>query len=103
MNESDVSATAPGAAGKIVDRSLVRPTWITLFVGWVLILLPVPVTGFVGSFISGFCAFILAIVNMVRGAVTVGIVQMLCAIIVTTLLYMIAWAMFIDRMLGASG
>jgi hypothetical protein len=90
-------------AGKVPDTSLVKPAWIVLIVGWVIMLLPIPMTGWLGGVIAGIGGAILAIVNLVRGVVGIGIVQLLCALIVTPIVYWIGLAIFGAALVGAAG
>ncbi|MBX3702492.1 MAG: hypothetical protein KF822_01825 [Steroidobacteraceae bacterium] len=90
-------------AGKAPDTSLVKPAWIVLIVGWVIMLLPIPMTGWLGGVIAGIGGCILAIVNLVRGVVGIGIVQLLCALIVTPIVYWIGLAIFGAALVSAAG
>ncbi len=89
-------------AGKVPDTSLVKPAWIVLIVGWVIMLLPIPMTGWLGGVIAGIGGCILAIVNLVRGVVGIGIVQLLCALVVTPIVYWIGLAIFGAALVGAA-
>ncbi|HXV39388.1 MAG TPA: hypothetical protein VD701_00320 [Steroidobacteraceae bacterium] len=89
-------------AGKVPDTSLVKPAWIVLIVGWVIMLLPIPMTGWLGGVIAGIGGCILAIVNLVRGVVGIGIVQLLCALVVTPIIYWIGLAIFGAALVGAA-
>jgi hypothetical protein len=99
MDGAELSAAGAAAPPRTINRSLVRPTWIVLAVGWLIILLPVPLTGIVGILIAGWCGLIMAVVNLVRGVVTTGILQFLAATAGTALVYLISWAIFV-AMLG---
>lgn len=81
-------------AGKVPDTSLVRPAWIVLIVGWLIMLVPFPMTGWLGGIIAGMGGCILAIVNLARGVVGMGIAQLLCALAVTPIVYWIGLAIF---------
>jgi hypothetical protein len=81
-------------AGKVLDTSLVKPAWIVLIVGWAIMLLPIPMTGWLGGIIAGIGGCILAIVNLARGVVGMGIAQLLCALVVTPIVYWIGLAIF---------
>ena len=79
-------------ATKTPDMSLVKPAWIVLIVGWVIMLLPIPFTGWMGWLIAG--------------VVGIGIAQLLCALIVTPIVYWIGLAIFgasIVSAIGAAG
>ncbi len=79
------------------DMSLVKPAWILLIVGWIIILLPIPFTAWIGWLIAGVGGSVLAIVNLVRGLVGIGITQLICAIVGTWIIWWIGLAI-----LGAS-
>jgi hypothetical protein len=94
------------AATKAPDTSLVKTAWIVLIVGWVIMLLPIPFTGWIGWLVAGVGGCVLAIVNLVRGVVGMGIAQLLCALIVTPIVYWIGLAIFgasIVSAIGAAG
>ena len=38
---------------KPLDMSLVKPAWIVLIVGWIIILVPIPFTAWIGWLIAG--------------------------------------------------
>jgi hypothetical protein len=79
---------------KAPDMSLVKPAWIVLIVGWVIILLPIPFTGWLGWMIAGIAGAVLAIINIVRGVTVVGIVQLALAIVGTWFIWWIGLAIF---------
>lgn len=87
---------------KTPDASLVKPGWIVLIVGWVIMLLPVPLTGWLGGVVAGIGGCVLAIVNMARGVVDIGIAQLLCALVVTPIVYWIGLAIFGAALIGAA-
>jgi hypothetical protein len=86
----------------VLDTSLVKPAWIVLIVGWVIMLVPIPMTGWLGGVIAGIGGCVLAIVNLVRGVVGIGIVQLLCALVVTPIVYWIGLAIFGAALVGAA-
>ena len=90
------------AASKVPDTSLVKPAWIVLIVGWVIMLVPIPMTGWLGGVIAGIGGCVLAIVNLVRGVVGIGIAQLLCALVVTPIVYWIGLAIFGAALVGAA-
>jgi hypothetical protein len=90
-------------ASKALDTSLVKPAWIVLIVGWVIMLVPIPMTGWLGGVIAGIGGCVLAIVNLVRGVVGIGIAQLLCALVVTPIVYWIGLAIFGAALVGAAG
>lgn len=89
-------------AGKTPDTSLVKTTWIVLIIGWVIMLVPIPFTGWIGWIVAGVAGCVLAIVNMVRGVVGIGVAQLLCALIVTPIVYWIGLAIFGALLVGAA-
>ncbi len=94
MNEN-VTAPAP------VDTSLVKPAWIIIFVGWVILLIPIPFTAWIGWLVACVGGTVLAIVNLTRGVVGVGIAQLVCAVIGTFLFYWIGLTIFAGAVLSA--
>lgn len=94
--------TTTNIAERVPDRSLVKTTWIVLVVGWLLMLVPFPGTGILGIVIAGVAGFIMAIVNLVRGVVGTGIVQLIGAMVVTPIIYFISLAIFSVGVIGAS-
>ncbi|MEX2149362.1 MAG: hypothetical protein WD793_04060 [Steroidobacteraceae bacterium] len=91
MNETDTKAP---------DMSLVKPAWILLIVGWIIILLPIPFTGWLGWLIAGVGGAVLAIINLVRGVVGIGITQLICAIVGTWIVWWIGLAIFGASLVG---
>ena len=87
-------------ATRTPDASLVKTAWIVLIVGWVIMLVPIPFTGWIGWLVAGVGGCVLAIVNLVRGVVGIGIAQLLCALIVTPIVYWIGLAIL--AIFGAS-
>jgi hypothetical protein len=94
-------SNAATVTGSIPNRSLVRPTWIVLIVGWVIMFIPFPGTGIIGVVIAGTGGLILSIVNLARGVVTIGILQLLCAMVVTPILYFIQAAIYAAALLSS--
>ncbi len=89
-------------ASKPLDTSMVKPAWIVIIVGWVIILLPIPFTTPLGWIVAGLVGSALAIVNIVRGITVVGIVQLACALAGTWLMSLIGWAIFGASVVGAA-
>lgn len=85
---------------KPLDTSLVKPAWILLIVGWIIILLPIPFTGWLGWLIAGVGGAVLAIINLVRGVVGIGIAQLVCAIVGTWIIWWIGLAIFGASLVG---
>ena len=92
----------PSAAGATPNRSLVKPTWTVLIVGWIIMLIPFPGTSIIGMVIAGTAGFILSIVNLVRGVVTAGVIQLICVLVVTPIVYFIAGAIYATAIVGAA-
>ena len=89
-------------ATKPVDASLVKPAWIVIIVGWVIILLPIPFTTPIGWMVAGLGGAVLAIINLVRGVTVVGIIQLACALAGTWLVSLIGWAIFGAAVVGGA-
>ncbi len=96
MNE--VAGNAPKTTP---DMSLVKPAWIVLIVGWVIMLVPFPGTGWIGGMIAGIGGCVLAIINLTRGVVGIGVAQLLCALLVTPVVYWIGFTIFAGSVLSA--
>jgi hypothetical protein len=88
-------------AAKTPDTSLVKPAWIVLIVGWVIILLPIPFTSPIGWLVAGLGGAVLAIINLVRGVTGIGIAQLVCAIVGTWFIHWIALIIFGTALVGA--
>jgi hypothetical protein len=78
-------------ASSPVDDSLVKPAFIVILAGYAIMLIPFPFTGMIGGIVAGFCGLIMGIVNMARGAVTAGVIQVLLGLIGTPIVYAISW------------
>lgn len=85
---------AATAVSRTPNSSLVKPAWIVMIVGWLVMFIPFPGTGIIGIIIAGMGGVILGIVNLVRGVVPVGIAQIVCAFVVTPIVYFITLAIF---------
>jgi hypothetical protein len=74
----------------IVDshRPPVRAGWICLVAAWALFLIPLPGSGLVGWPLN-LAAFIISIIVMVKGRVGAGVAQMVCALTVSPVIYLI--------------
>ncbi len=88
-------------AAKVLDTSLVKPTWIVLIIAWVIILLPIPFTTPLGWMIS-MGAAVMAIISLTRGVVGIGIAQLACALAGTWFVSWIGWAIFGASVVGAA-
>ncbi len=89
-------------ATKPIDTSLVKPAWIVIIVGWVIILLPIPFTTPLGWIVAGLGGGVMAIMNLVRGVTVIGIVQLACALAGTWFVSLIGWAIFGASVVGAA-
>ncbi len=70
------------------QRPPVKAGWICLIVAWVLFLIPIPGLGIIGWALN-LAAFIISIIVMVKGRVGAGVVQMVCALTVSPIMYFI--------------
>lgn len=93
MNENQ-PAPAP-------DTSLVKPAWIVIVVGWVILLLPIPFTAWIGWLIACVGGAVLAIINLTRGLTGVGVAQLVCAVIGTFIFYWIGLTIFAGSVISA--
>jgi hypothetical protein len=94
---SEAAVTAP------VDRSLVKRTWIVLLIGWMFMVIPFPGTGLIGLAVAGVGGFVMAIVNLVRGVVGQGILQIIAAVVFTPIWYFITVAIFGVALMAGGG
>lgn len=92
------SATTLDPLPPAVKRSLVRPGWIVIGVGWCIMLIPLPMTGVIGAVVSGTCGFVLGVLNLVRGSVLQGVLQLVAASIGTWLFYLIGLGLFMSAL-----
>jgi hypothetical protein len=65
--------------------------WILLFLTWLLYLIPIPGLGPIG-WVLNFAAFILAIVVLVKGRTVQGVLQLISAIIISPIVYLVGLA-----------
>ena len=66
----------------------IKATWLLLGVTWLLFFVPIVGLGIVG-WVVNFAAFIMSIVVMTRGAVPMGVTQLICTIIVSPIMYFV--------------
>ncbi len=78
----------------------VKAGWICLAVAWALFLIPVPGTGLIGWALN-VAAFIISIINMVKGRVGAGVAQLVCVLVVSPMVYFaglgILWSHMMSR------
>lgn len=74
------------------DASLVKPAWIVIFAGWVILLLPVPFTAWIGWSVACVGGSVLATVNLARGLVGTGVAQLACAVVGSFFFYWLGLA-----------
>jgi hypothetical protein len=74
-----------------VHPAPVKAGWILLIAAWIFFLIPIPGFGPIGWALN-LGAFIVAIVVMTRGRSGIGLVQLLCALLVSPFVYFIGLA-----------
>lgn len=84
-----MSEQTPVIAG--MHPAPVKAGWILLIAAWAFFIIPVPGFGPIGWALN-LGAFIVAIVVMTRGRTGVGLVQLLCTLIVSPIVYFIGLA-----------
>jgi len=89
MNET-TAGKAPVTAG-----------WVLLAVTWLMFLIPFPGLGLLG-WVVNLAAFIVAIIVMAKGEMAHGVIQLVCSLVVSPVVYMIGLAIFVGVM-GAVG
>ncbi|KAA2285602.1 hypothetical protein [Arenimonas fontis] len=71
--------------------------WITLVVTWILFLIPFPGFGILG-WVANVVALVLSIVVLAKGATGHGIAQLVCALLVSPVVYFIGLALFVGAL-----
>jgi hypothetical protein len=104
MNEPVAAPPAapppPPAVAARPDASLVKPAWIVIFIGWAILLLPVPFTAWIGWLIACVGGSVLALINLARGIVGVGLAQLGCAVIGSFVFYWIGLTIFAGALIS---
>jgi hypothetical protein len=83
------------------DNAPVTAGWVLLGVTWLMFLIPFPGLGLLG-WVVNLAAFIVAIIVMARGEMAHGVIQLVCSLVVSPVVYLIGLAVFVG-MLGAAG
>jgi hypothetical protein len=71
-----------------LQKPPVRAGWVCLIVAWALFLIPIPGLGIIGWALN-LAAFIISIIVMVKGRVGAGVAQMVCALTVSPVVYLV--------------
>ena len=71
-----------------VQEPPVKAGWMCLIVAWIFFLIPIPGVGIIGWALN-LAAFIIAIIVMVKGRVGAGVVLLVCAFVVSPLIYFV--------------
>jgi hypothetical protein len=66
----------------------VKAGWTCLIIAWAFFLIPVPGLGIIGWALN-VAAVIISIIVMVKGRVGIGVIQLVCALVVSPLLYLV--------------
>jgi hypothetical protein len=80
-------------------KSPVGAAWACLFFSWFFALLPIPFVSIGGVIVLSFVVVILAVVCLANGATANGVVILLCAVVVTPIMYFLGLALV--GMIGA--
>lgn len=83
-----MNATTETSTATPQRNAPVKATWVCLIVAWVLFLIPIPGSGFIGWPIN-LVAFILAIVVMARGYTTKGLIPLIASLVVSPIVYFV--------------
>jgi len=75
--------------------------WVLLGVTWLMFLVPIPGLGLLG-WVVNLAAFIVAIIVMAKGEMAHGVIQLVCSLVVSPIVYAIGLAIFVGTM-GALG
>ena len=92
----DEKPTAPQA----IDLSLVKPAWIVIFAGWFILLVPIPFTAWIGWLVACVGGCVLAVINLSRGIVGIGLAQLACALIGTFFFYWLGLTIFAGALIS---
>lgn len=79
----------------INENVTVKYTWIILAIAWTLFLTPIPGTSYIGIALN-FGAIVLIITNLVKGNVQIGIIQLICAMIISPIFYIAGATLFMQ-------
>ncbi|MDA8086955.1 MAG: hypothetical protein M0Z75_09665 [Nitrospiraceae bacterium] len=77
----------------------VKAGWICLAAAWALFLIPVPGLGMIGWALN-LAAFIISIINMVKGRVGAGVAQLVCVLVVSPLVYFVGLGILWSHMMA---
>lgn len=72
----------------IQGKAPVTAGWVLLGVTWLMFLIPFPGLGILG-WVVNLAAFILAIIVMSKGETVHGVVQLVCSLVVSPVVYLI--------------
>ncbi|MGC2061429.1 MAG: hypothetical protein WA610_00510 [Thermodesulfovibrionales bacterium] len=70
------------------QRPPVTAGWICLGIAWALFIIPIPGIGIIGWALN-LAAFVISIIVMVKGRVGAGVAQMVCALVISPVIYFI--------------
>ena len=76
----------------------VKAGWICLAIAWALFLIPVPGIGVIGWALN-LAAFIISIIVMVKGRVGAGVAQMVCALVLSPLIYFVGLGILMHHLM----
>lgn len=71
--------------------------WITLGITWLLFLIPFPGLGILG-WVGNLVALVLSIVVIAKGETAHGIIQLVCSILVSPIVYFIGLVLFVGAL-----
>ncbi len=77
----------------------VKAGWICLAIAWALFLIPVPGIGPIGWALN-VAAFIISIINMVKGRVGAGVAQLVCVLVVSPAVYFVGLGILWHHMMA---
>lgn len=84
------------------DKAPVAAGWITLGLTWLLFLVPIPGLGLLG-WVANVVAIVLAIVVLVKDETAQGIGQLVCALVVSPIVYFIGLVLFVGTLAALEG
>ena len=74
----------------------VTAAWICLILAWFFLLLPIPIVSWGLGWVFGMIAFILEIIVIARGAMGLGLLQIIIQMLITPIVYFAGLQLFAD-------
>jgi uncharacterized protein len=88
LSRSNQTNTAQDNKSLTTTSAPVRACWITLFIAWACMLIPIAGLGMVGAALAS-AAFFISIIVMLKGQVGIGVIQLVLTILVSPILHFV--------------